>query len=104
MATRMLNTAFALSVWEGDQFIQSKRYRHAVSALRVARQARPGGGACWPLARALAQVHDRDGAFEALGCALDRHATSRADVEHEPMLEPLRADPRFAALLSRAES
>lgn len=104
MATRMLNTAFALSAHEGGLFIQAGRYRHAASALRVARLARPGGGACWPLARALAQTHDRDGAFEALGCALERHGATRAQVEHEPMLEPLRADPRFAALLSRAQS
>jgi hypothetical protein len=103
MATRKLNTAFALAAHEGDVFMRARRYRHAAAALRLARQARPGDGdVCWPLARALAQAHDRDAAFEALGCALARHGATRADVEREPMLEPLRADPRFAALLARA--
>ncbi|HET7229118.1 MAG TPA: hypothetical protein VFJ16_03915 [Longimicrobium sp.] len=103
MATRKLNTAFALTAHEGDLFLRARRYRHAAAALRVARQARPGDGdVCWPLARALAQAHDRDAAFEALGCALGHHGATRADVEREPMLEPLRADPRFAALLARA--
>lgn len=102
MASRMLNTAYALGEHEGDVFLQARRYRHAASALRVARQARPeGAGVCWPLARALAQAHDRDAAFEALGCALDRNDVTPAQAEREPMLEPLRADPRFTSMLSR---
>jgi hypothetical protein len=56
---------------------------------------------CWQLARALAQAHDRDGAFEALGCALDAHSVTAAEVQGEPLLEPLRADPRFATILAR---
>jgi predicted esterase len=105
MATRMLNTAFAQASYEGDTYMRARRWRHAASALRVAHSARPDGpGVCWPLARALAQAKNHDDAFEALGCALERRAATRAQVEGEPMLAPLRADPRFAALLSRAAS
>jgi hypothetical protein len=102
-ATRMLNTAFALGALQGGELMRESRYAHAASALRVARMARPSlPGVCWPLARALAQTPDHDAAMEALGCAVDAHGVTRAAVEHEPMLQPLRADPRFTALVSRA--
>jgi len=102
MATRMLNTAFAVGTHEAELSMRNRRYRHAASALRIARMARPAGaGVCWPLARALAQAHDRDAAIEALGCALQRDAVTADAAAREPMLEPLRADPRFAALLAR---
>ncbi|HEU4562655.1 MAG TPA: hypothetical protein VFS20_32800 [Longimicrobium sp.] len=105
MATRMLNTAYAQAAFEGDDYLRARRYRHAASALRVAQSARPDRpGVCWPLARALAQAKNHDDAFEALDCALERRAITRAEVEREPMLAPLRADPRFAALLLRAAS
>jgi uncharacterized protein HemY len=101
----MLNTAYEQASYEGDLYLRGRRWRHAASALRVAQSARPDRArVCWPLARALAQAKNHDDAFEALGCALERRAITRAEVEREPMLEPLRADPRFAALLSRTAS
>jgi predicted esterase len=102
-ATRMLNTAFALGALQGGELMREHRFAHAAWALRVARMARPGGaGVCWPLARALAQTPDHAAAMEALGCAVYGHDVARAAVERDPMLEPLHADPRFTALISRA--
>jgi hypothetical protein len=45
-------------------------------------------------------VHDFDHAFEWLNRAVDNHALSLGHkLTHDPILEPLRADPRYAALL-----
>jgi tetratricopeptide (TPR) repeat protein len=47
------------------------------------------------------RVKDFDGAFEALQHAADRHCFATAMMRVDPVLDPLRQDARFAALLKR---
>ncbi|MGD9590786.1 MAG: tetratricopeptide repeat protein [Pyrinomonadaceae bacterium] len=53
------------------------------------------------LAGAYAQLGERDKAFEALEEMVKRRAVLIITVAREPTLDPLRDDPRFAALLKR---
>jgi hypothetical protein len=45
---------------------------------------------------------DHDAAFAALGRALANRSAAIAYLDVEPLVDPLRADPRFAALLAEA--
>ncbi|HSU14542.1 hypothetical protein [Longimicrobium sp.] len=102
-ATRMLNIAMIEVSDQAGAFIQAQRWASAVAALRVARQLRPENAfVCYPLARALAQAHDAPGALEALACAVEGKAVRRTTLEGDRLLDPIRTDPRFADLVSRA--
>lgn len=96
-ATRMLTV---LGVGVGDQggaWVRDGHYPQAIAALQVARQALPeSGGICHSLARAYAQAGQPAPAFDALSCAAARRAATRADLDADPLLAPLRSDPRWA--------
>jgi predicted esterase len=102
-ATRMLNTALIAASDLADGLMQEQRWGAAVAALRVARQIRPDRAfVCYPLARALAQAHDQAAAVEALTCAVDGKAVRRSTLDGDHLLDPIRSDPRFAGIVSRA--
>lgn len=56
------------------------------------------GQLAWALAKASAQLGDRDAAIKYASRAVAEHAVSGVDVMVEPMLEPVRTDIRLVAL------
>jgi hypothetical protein len=52
----------------------------------------------WELSKACAQLGDNDRAIHFVEKAIRAHAVSGIDLMSEPMLEPLRTDPRLVAL------
>lgn len=102
-ATRMLSTALTAVADEAGAFLQAQRWASAVAALRLAREIRPDNAfVCYPLARALAQTHESPAALDALACAVDGKAVRRATLDGDALLDPVRADPRYAAIVARA--
>ncbi len=76
--------------------------RRRVAAWRLARiEARPGYVSPYTVATFRAESGDRDGAFAALSRAFAEHDPSLVLLAVDPELLPLRADPRFAALVRR---
>jgi cytochrome c-type biogenesis protein CcmH/NrfG len=99
----MLATLFVVAADLGGELMEARRYAHAVTAFRVAREVRPTHpGVCRALARALAQTARVDEALDALACAVAGGTLTRAALESDALLAPLRADPRFAGIVSRA--
>ena len=102
-AARMLETLVAVASDAGGDMMQERRYAHAATAFRVAHEARPEhAGICRALARALAQTGRTDDALDALTCAVAGGTLTRAALESDLLLAPLRSDPRFAAIIARA--
>jgi tetratricopeptide (TPR) repeat protein len=102
-ARRAIERVFThMSFYAPRDFFGDRRYAHAALVLQVARLIRPDdGGACFWLARALAQTGDKPKALEALECAGASKQVSAAAVEGDELLEPLRAEPRYQAVLRR---
>jgi tetratricopeptide (TPR) repeat protein len=102
-ASRMLATLFVATSDLGGELMRGQRYAHATTAFRVAREVRPAhAGVCRALARALAQTGRADEALDALACAVAGGTLTRAELESDALLAPLRADRRFAEIVSRA--
>ena len=55
------------------------------------------------IAELAAQVGDADIAFQYLDEALKFHSLQFSNIKVDPLLEPLRSDPRYAQLLARAK-
>jgi len=51
----------------------------------------------------LAQLSDKNGAFKALDRAWETRDTGLAVLKTDPYLDPLRSDPRYAALLHKMD-
>jgi len=89
-----MHTAFYLP----RDLFAGRRYAHAALSLAVARTVKPAeGGACLWHARALAQLGDAAKALEALECAAASRQIPATAVEADPLLEPLRSNPRYEA-------
>jgi TolB-like protein len=75
--------------------------RRAESDAALAREKRAHGDAsATEIAEVYAYRHDLDHAFEWLNRAVANHALSLGHkLTHDPMLQPLRTDPRYTALL-----
>jgi predicted esterase len=102
-AARMLATLLVVASDAGGDLMRERRYAHAATAFRVAHEVRPThAGICRALARALAQTARADEALDALACAIAGGTLTRAELESDALLAPLRTDPRFAAIVARA--
>jgi len=87
-----MHTAFYLP----REMFAGRRFAHAALALAVARTIKPtDGGACFWHARALAQLGQAANALEALKCAAASRQIPASAIESDPLLEPLRSDPRY---------
>jgi predicted esterase len=91
-----------MSFYVPREFFESRRYAHAAYALQIARLIKPDdGGVCLWQARALAQLGDKANALSALECAAASKEVTAAAIEGDPLLEPLRSDPRYEAAVRR---
>ena len=103
-AARMLARLVVLASDVGGQMLRERRYPQAAAAFRVAREAQPANaGVCRALARAAAQAGRADEALDALACAVAGGTLTRAELEGDALLAPLRGDPRFAGIVARAK-
>ena len=102
-ATRMLETVFVYTAfYEVSRLLAAGDPSRALAMLEIAAAARPSRPQiCWNRARALAQTGDRDGALEALECAVASGQVPVAALESDPYLEPVREDPRYRMLIGR---
>ena len=91
-----------MSFYAPREFFDAKRYAHAAYALQIARLVKPDdGGVCFWQARALAQLGDKGNALAALECAGASRQVSVEAIEADPLLAPLRSDPRYEAVVRR---
>ena len=72
----------------------------AISRLAALRQ-REGEMASYRYGLVYAQLGDKDGAFAALDRAWEIRSSSLVNLRVDPYLDPLRSDPRYAALVKR---
>ena len=105
-ARRMLESALApFAYYLPRDYLAAKDFARALGALRVAEEIRPGTPAiCYSMARAHAGLGDRAAALDALACAVDAGVVPPATLDRDPLLDPLRADPRFGELRERARA
>jgi len=105
-ARRALERVFMhMSFYVPRDFFDAKRYAHAAYALQIARLVHPDdGGVCFWQARALAQVGDKANALAALECAAASREVSAEAIEADSLVAPLRADPRYDAVVRRLKS
>jgi predicted esterase len=103
-ARRMVESAFSYTAFfMPREYLRMKDWAHALGVLRVANEFKPGHpSVCYSIARAQAQLGDRAAALDALSCAVEAGIVAPATLERDPLLEPLRAEPRFAELRERA--
>jgi predicted esterase len=102
-ARRALERIFThMSFYAPRDFFDDRRYAQAAFALQIARLIKPDdGGACFWHARALAQLGDQANALSALECAVASKQVSVATIEGDPLLGPLRSNPRYQAVVRR---
>lgn len=100
-ARRGLERVFThMSFYVPRKQFAGRRFAHAALALQIARLIKPDdGGVCFDLSRALAQTGDANGALSALECAAASNRVGVATVEADALLEPLRASPRYQAVV-----
>lgn len=96
---------FEQSLQQANQHITAKQWQAAVAAFdRAAASGKLDAGQHYNHACVLALSGSADRAFEALRAAVESGYTDSAHMQQDPDLSSLRADPRFAALLQRAET
>ena len=99
VARRVLMGTFIGAAEEGRRLAEQKKYSDAARAWEVAVLARPANGQAWyALAVCRAAGKDKRGALDALGQAIANGFRDRDRLESEPLLDPLRKDPKFIEL------
>ena len=100
LARQVLGNAFVVSMEEGRRRMEAKRYADAAGNWEVAVLVRPENGNAWySLAVAQAAAGNKRRALEALEQAAANGFQDRARMDQEPLLAPLRRDPRYTALM-----
>lgn len=101
--------AYQPSGWElwapANQYFAAGEYERAIEVVAPVVDANPGyGGLLYNLACAESLAGRRDDAIEHLGRAIAISDRSRSLARTDTDFDPLRADPRFAALLDERDS
>ena len=101
VARRVLMGVFIGAVEQGRAALEVKKYPEAAQAWELAVRARPENVEAWyALAESRAGAHDKRRALEALKHAIDGGFRDRDRLEHNPLFEPLRKEPKYAAATS----
>jgi len=100
-AQRMLETVFVFtSFYEPRDFLAKGEPDRAITVLRIADAVKPGHPrVCFSLARAYAQLGETGKALDSVACAIEGGVTNAAWFDSDPLLEPLRKEPRYRELL-----
>jgi hypothetical protein len=104
VARRVLGGTFIGAIEAARPLMEKKDYRQASQALEIAVAAQPDQPGPWySLAVALAAAGDKKAALRAIEQAVSRGFRDRERLNTEPLLAPLRADPKFAAAVEAME-
>jgi hypothetical protein len=88
--------------YELRDYLATKRWVEAASILSLAQYISPKeGGVCFGLARVYAQLGKEKDALDQLQCAMESGVIAADMVTAAPLLEPVRASPRYRELLER---
>jgi hypothetical protein len=99
---RVVMSTFIGGVEQGRQAMDEKNYARAANYFGIALAARPETGEIWyEMAVASAGTGNKRGAMEALQRAVANGFNDRARVESEPLLQRVRKESRYRALLER---
>ena len=105
MLGRMKEAALAFgdaSSLDGEALLAAKRGDRELAFTKLAALLqRDGDMASYNYARIYAQVGDKNRAFVALSRAWEVRDSQLIDLKIDPFLDPLRSDPRYAALVER---
>ena len=101
VARRVLQGAFIGAMEQGRALLAAKQYRDAAQAWEMAVLARPKNAEAWySLAKSRAGAHDKRGALNALERAIANGFDDRDRIEHDPLFDALRKEPKYAAAVS----
>lgn len=102
VARRVLLGFFIGALEQGRALLDAKQYREAAQAWELAVLAHPKNAEAWySLAESRAGTHDKRGALDALARAVANGFDDRDRIEHDPLFDALRKDPKYAAIMSR---
>lgn len=101
VARRVLQGVFIGAMEQGRALLHSKQYSKAVQAWELAVMAHPKNAEAWyALAESRAATHDKSRALDALERAIANGFDDRDRVEHDPLFDGLRKEPKYAATIS----
>jgi tetratricopeptide (TPR) repeat protein len=102
IARRVLGGTLVRGIEEGRRLMRAKEYRTAAEMFDTAAAARPDRGELWySAAVAYAAGGMKQDALRTLEQAFARGFADAGRVRGEPLLEPLRTDPRYQTLVER---
>jgi predicted esterase len=101
VARRVLLGFFIGAMEQGRARLDAKQYPEATQAWELAVLVRPKNAEAWySLAESRAGTHDKRGALDALERAVANGFGDRNRIEHDPLFDGLRKEPKFAAAIS----
>ena len=103
VARRVLLGFFIGALEQGRALLGAKQYPEATQAWELAVLVHPENAEAWySLAESRAGAHDKRGALDALARAIANGFDDRDRIEHDPLFDALRKDPKYAAIMRRS--